>query len=260
MTILEMFGIKPSIPSDPMKELIQLRDERSMLIAELDALNKQIEALERTLNTQPHTQLPEITKQDNLAYINNTNPLNPMAIAAPIDTNVNNNLPISVPPKQKPKINAESIISHRAPYHTEEIQILSMNKYAEAVMYRHYLQGDGITSGVKSPSDCEITHHTSESGKKYRLMTVPALKITCTLKDPLPSTFKEKRMAIDKWLKANDWLTGTDKSKEQFHTDLNKQGFIYSPYVYVDSKGNHLWVYIGCEDVECTKPAPSLIA
>ncbi len=127
-------------------------------------------------------------------------------------------------------------------------------------MYKHYLSGDGINSGIPALEGCAVTIKQSASGNVYRQMETPALKITCTLARPLPTGFVEQKRAIREWLAANEYLTTSDPNKTPFETEYDAYGNLYTPYVSVDTKGLNLFIYIGCASMTSAKPCPTLIA
>jgi hypothetical protein len=127
-------------------------------------------------------------------------------------------------------------------------------------MHEHYLAGDGINAGIPTPEGYDVRLVTSKAGKTYRLMSVPALKITCSLTKPLPEDLVSRKRMLREWLAANDYLRGTDASKAQFYTEYDAWGEEYTPYVSLDGKNTALYIYIGCESLNSAKPCPTLIA
>jgi hypothetical protein len=127
-------------------------------------------------------------------------------------------------------------------------------------MYEHYLAGDGVNTGIPTPEGYDVRLVTSKAGKTYRLMSVPALKITCSLTKPLPEDLVSRKRMLREWLAANDYLRGTDPNKAQFYTEYDAWGEEYTPYTSLDGKGTTLYIYIGCESLSSAKPCPTLIA
>ena len=156
--------------------------------------------------------------------------------------------------------NMAAIINDRAPYHTAELQITGVAPQGQIVMYKHYLSGDGISSGIPALEGCVVTVKQSASGNTYRQMETPALKITCTLSKPLPTSFVDQKRAIREWLAANEYLTTSDPAKTAFECEYDAYGNLYTPYVSVDTKGLNLFIYIGCASMNSAKPCPTLIA
>lgn len=170
-------------------------------------------------------------------------------------------VPTRVQPKQGVQVpKVADMISRRAPYHTEELQITGVVPTGEIVLYEHYLSGDGINYGVPALEDYPVKVKTSKAGKVYRLMEGPTLKITCTLATALPENLPEKKRIIREWLAANNYMACDDPNKVQFLTEYDTWGEEYTPYVAIDSVGLTLYVYIGASSLENPTPCPWLIA
>lgn len=152
------------------------------------------------------------------------------------------------------------ILANRAPYHTQEVQICGISECGQVLMYDHYLAGDGVNTGIPTPKGYNVKLETSKAGKVYRLLSVPALEITCTLTKPLPEDFITKKKVLKEWMIANDYLRGSDPNKAQFYTEYNAFREEYTPFVCVDGIGTKLRIYIGCESLSNAKPMPTLIA
>jgi len=149
----------------------------------------------------------------------------------------------------------EAMVRSRAQYHTEELQITSVVNSGVIEMYNHYLG-----NGVAPLEGYTVTDRVSAASKPYKLMAVPALKITCTLVQPLPEGMIEKKRVISEWLEANDYLRSEDPNKFIFETEYDKWGHRYSPYLSIDSKGCTLYIRVGAVSLDSPQPWPILIA
>jgi len=273
-----------------MDDLAKLRAKRDTLTVELNKVNADIVQLEQNINgylnptmVTPPTPAPTHPKTTISAPHQHTQPLataqqvtqglhtqkatttpKPATVAnlegtkcAPQSATTTTSVAPTTP---SPSLDMQSVIQSRAPYHTEALQIVGVVPTGTITMHQHYLYGDGISSGIASPEGYTVKLVTSGAGKEYRLMEAPAMKITCTLAAPLPTDIKAKKAAIKQWLVANEWLSHEDPTKAQFYTEYDAWGEPYSPYISVDSKGNNLFIYIGCTSLQDATPFPHFVA
>ncbi|WOL31492.1 hypothetical protein [Microcoleus phage My-WqHQDG] len=293
--MLGLFSTKTASPSQMFETLGKLQTKRGELIDQLTKTDAEISILKANLNqllgnapapanTPAQHNQPLGTTQVTPAQHNRTtqqpamtqvtNPPNTIPKAhntVPASNVIQSRLAPSVqpsPPTGNPTpsatnagiANMAAIVNDRAPYHTEELQITGVQPQGQIVLYKHYLSGDGINSGIPALEGCVVTMKQSASGNVYRQMETPALKITCTLSKPLPTGFAEQKRAIREWLAANEYLTTCDPNKTQFECEYDAYGNLYTPYVSVDTKGLNLFIYIGCASMTSAKPCPTLIA
>jgi hypothetical protein len=295
--MLSLFKPQTISASQMLDKLTKLRTTRAQLMVQLSNVDNEIAPLEESLNQfinpqaaahtqpvatiatsiqvttqanankeqythKPITQPVTLTKTINkpLSTINiPTKPIPTTQLASSVNCRQAQYATTAAPKQAAPVSTTvpgmEAMVGSRARYHTEQLQITSVVDTGVIEMYNHYLG-----NGVSPLEGYAVTDRVSAAGKAYKLMAVPALKITCTLAQPLPEGMIEKKNAISEWLEANEYLRSDDPVKFIFETEYDKWGHLYSPYLSIDSIGCTLYIRIGAASLDSPQPWPTMIA
>jgi hypothetical protein len=262
--------------SKKFERLQKLLDEREGLTARISRIDEEVQQLRQELNSILNPGAPKPNNNIQASFYSTQHGTQAVSGKLPIAKNHHHQKQTrEIPPQATYSEHADitaakgTVIAGmadaigrriRCQDSTSMIRVASIEDEGVLVAYDHYLYGDGVSSGIPTPSGVPCTVKTSGAGSTYRLIKTPALKVTCKLEAPLPQGVRERKGAIEEWLAANGYLCGDDPTRAQFSTDFNIWGREYCPYISVDGKGTYLYVYIGATSLTDPRPVPTLIA